>query len=654
MPRPGPPFVLRSALPPDRRLRHAPANPDREEAGEDAEEEERPPAEARDDDGGEERRQDVADGPSRLHQADRLAPVRGGPGLGDEDRPRRPLRSQAEADERAPERQLGDGARRGRRPGEEGVGEDGEDEDARPAEPVGEDPRADPADGGGDERDRREEARLRAVEAELGADRREGERVEHHVHRVEHPARGGGEERAARLGRGLAEPGEAHGRKTPGCVSRASRSRSRRRASSKETGAKRTSSPGRSWARAERSAEITFAIFGYPPVEGCSTRRTIGSPPAGTWTAPATTPSVTSERSGAASGSPSSRTPVRLEEAETRKGRERNDASASGENQCCWGPGVTRRRRRGPLQRAAAASTRRPRGERRGLAHGEKVPGLRVRAPRARRSPSRRRSTGSRGRAGRRFRPGRRGTRGRPRPRARGRAFRRPGPRPRSTARPLPRRASPRTGRPRERRAPPLRRRASGPTSVASRAAAPSSFPRRRFPRRSACASAAPPGGTPSAPRPGRPRSWTVVRSPGERTRIIALPFARRSKSCSRHGDEPDRVAGKEKRRALAARIEEGDRRPPHEPPAAGRRARVEPRLASRDPDASGRHPQARRGETRRREAGRKAEEIGEAGREAEEGDAVRRPRVERDGLFGRESPPPRATSARSGAFSPS
>ena len=47
-------------------------------------------------------------------------------------------------------------------------------------------------------------------QSQVGDDRREDERVEHHVERVEHPSERGGNERAARCGRAVSPPGEQH------------------------------------------------------------------------------------------------------------------------------------------------------------------------------------------------------------------------------------------------------------------------------------------------------------------------------------------------------------------------------------------------------------------------------------------------------------
>ena len=53
------------------------------------------------------------------------------------------------------------------------------------------------------------------------------------------------------------------------------------------------------------------------------------------------------------------------------------------------------------------------------------------------------------------------------------------------------------------------------PSRVSSRAAAVSRFPTRRFPMRREMGSAEPEAETPKGPNPSRPRSCTVVKSPG-------------------------------------------------------------------------------------------------------------------------------------------
>ena len=65
-----------------------------------------------------------------------------------------------------------------------------------------------------------------------------------------------------------------------------------------------------------------------------------------------------------------------------------------------------------------------------------------------------------------------------------------------------------------------------GPESVHSRVASISALPTRRFAARCAKRSIAPPGGTPAAIALGRPRSCTVVNSPGSTTRRTAFTLS--------------------------------------------------------------------------------------------------------------------------------
>src|SRR6266571_6262823 len=93
---------------------------------------------------------------------------------------------------------------------------------------------------------------------------------------------------------------------------------SRDRACSQPIGSNRSSSRGRSCPTPARSAEITLAIFGYPPVVCCSTNRMIGCPPAGAWIAPSETPSVIiCPACGVSMAGPESRKPMRLDSSVT-------------------------------------------------------------------------------------------------------------------------------------------------------------------------------------------------------------------------------------------------------------------------------------------------------------------------------------------------
>src|ERR1019366_3275213 len=100
--------------------------------------------------------------------------------------------------------------------------------------------------------------------------------------------------------------------------SHSSCSRSNPSAPSMVIRSKRTSSRGRNWPSRQKSAEITLAGLGYPPVVWCSTNRTIGCPSGGACTAPNGTPSVIICPAGEGSASPWSRIPMRLDSSLTR------------------------------------------------------------------------------------------------------------------------------------------------------------------------------------------------------------------------------------------------------------------------------------------------------------------------------------------------
>src|ERR1035438_2949499 len=104
--------------------------------------------------------------------------------------------------------------------------------------------------------------------------------------------------------------------------SHSSWSRSNPSAPSMVTRSKRTSSRGRNWPSRQKAAEITLAGLGSPPVVWCSTKRIIGCPPGGAWTAPKGTPSVIMclpwASAGEGSAGPCRRIPMRLDSSLTR------------------------------------------------------------------------------------------------------------------------------------------------------------------------------------------------------------------------------------------------------------------------------------------------------------------------------------------------
>src|SRR5207253_6673821 len=90
---------------PDLRLLDAPANPDRQEGGRDADEEDAAPAPARKDEEVDERGQAVPDRPRTLHEPERFATVLGGERFRDERSAARPLAAHADADADAEDRE---------------------------------------------------------------------------------------------------------------------------------------------------------------------------------------------------------------------------------------------------------------------------------------------------------------------------------------------------------------------------------------------------------------------------------------------------------------------------------------------------------------------------------------------------------------------
>ncbi len=171
-----------------------------------------------------------------------------------------------------------------------------------------------------------------------------------------------------------------------------------------------------------------------------------------------------------------------------------------------------------------------------------------------------------------------------------------------------------------------------GPLWVISRAAAPAGLPARRLASRSAPGSTAPPEGTPSRRTPRRPASWTVVSSPGARTRSpsTAQPPAHRGGRPSCAAASSGSTATKRTRSpgaSAAGGSASGSKRRtgvrPTMPPAGGGGDGVDAGEPAGDRDRPGGDPHPRLGVApgveRRGEPG----EVGEAGEVAEHGDAV-------------------------------
>jgi hypothetical protein len=167
------------------------------------------------DDGGHDDCRAVADGPRTLDEAERLAPMLGGPGLGDERRATGPLATHAEPEQDAEQRQLPDGPRQAAGAGEHGVDQDAADERACAPVSIGDHAEEDAADRRGRQRQRSQQPARRFRHPEIAHQRRQHERVQHDVERIEPPAERGGDERTLRIGRRLAPPAEE-----PRCVIR--------------------------------------------------------------------------------------------------------------------------------------------------------------------------------------------------------------------------------------------------------------------------------------------------------------------------------------------------------------------------------------------------------------------------------------------------
>ncbi len=196
---------------PHLRLLDAPPHPGGRQGGQDADEERGSPApdrqhQLRDDGGGRE-----ADRPRALHDPERLAAVFGRPGLGHQRGPARPLATHADPEQGAEQHQVPGRLCETAGAGEHRVDQDAADQGAGAAVAVGNHAEQDSAERGGDERGRPDQPRHPLAEPEVRHHGRQHQRVEVDVERIEHPAQAGGAERAPRLRRGLAVPGERSG-----------------------------------------------------------------------------------------------------------------------------------------------------------------------------------------------------------------------------------------------------------------------------------------------------------------------------------------------------------------------------------------------------------------------------------------------------------
>ena len=177
----------------------------------------------------------------------------------------------------------------------------------------------------------------------------------------------------------------------------------------------------------------------------------------------------------------------------------------------------------------------------------------------------------------------------------------------------------------------------AGPVIVHSSAAAPAGLPTARLATAWARASIGPAPLTPTRRYPARPASCTVVSRPGSSTSTtgvaggVGTADAGSGGGSSATGTEAHAVAGGEEGRLRAEGVEEAQRGPPDEPPAAGGGDGVDAGLPPRDGHRSRRDADAGRGAARGLEGLRQEPEVGEPGREAEHEHGVRPARVQPD-----------------------
>ena len=177
----------------------------------------------------------------------------------------------------------------------------------------------------------------------------------------------------------------------------------------------------------------------------------------------------------------------------------------------------------------------------------------------------------------------------------------------------------------------------SPPTSVISRVGAEGSLPRSRFPMRSETGSAAPEAEIPRWEYPNRPRSWTVVRNPGFRTRINGMGYSallKASNSFILIGTKRTRSPICRRVGGVLFRREQRKRGPADEAPSARGIHGIDAGLAPSDGDASRGNLQARGLQPRRGELLGQVAQVREPRGKAEEIDEVFRAGMETDDLF--------------------
>src|SRR2546429_7859385 len=168
-----------------------------------------------------------------------------------------------------------------------------------------------------------------------------------------------------------------------------------------------------------------------------------------------------------------------------------------------------------------------------------------------------------------------------------------------------------------------------GPRSVHSSEASFGSFPASRFAARRAKRSMAPPGGTPDAIAPGRPRSWIVVSSPGSTPRRTSIKGGR---------EELHSIARPEEARRIGVGEEQPHRAPADQVPTAWNLHRIDTCLPAGDRNRAGGHMRPRHAAARQRGLFRERGAIRAPWYEAHEADAIDGARMPRDELAGGQS----------------
>src|SRR3990172_3352018 len=181
--------------------------------------------------------------------------------------------------------------------------------------------------------------------------------------------------------------------------------------------------------------------------------------------------------------------------------------------------------------------------------------------------------------------------------------------------------------------------RSSGPLRVASSPAAVGSFPTSRFARIRERWSMAPETGIPSRCAPYRPRSCTVVRSPGSTT--DKAPVSRGSATFFdlfelflRDRRKADMVTRPQEDQWVTCRVIQTKRRATHDVKPSRTLNRVDHTLITSDPNAARGNASPRTLEARNSQTPRKPAQVRKSRREPDEVDQVVTVRMQADDLF--------------------